>query len=63
MSPTPKTIQTFLPGGDPQGTRVAGNLARPVGAGDNGRLDTWGVALGWAVGLADHHYPKISGNR
>lgn len=23
MTPTPKTIQIFLPGGDPQGIRVA----------------------------------------
>jgi hypothetical protein len=40
MTPTPKTIQIFLPGGDPQGIRVAGNLDRPVGADFNGRSDT-----------------------
>ena len=30
MSPTPKTIQIFLPGGDPQGIRVAEITTRIV---------------------------------
>ena len=46
MTPIPKTLQSFLPGGDLQGIRLVENLDRPVGAGFNGHWDTRGVAPG-----------------
>ena len=53
MTPTPKTIQIYLPGGDPRGIRVAEVTTRIVQVTQHGGGGAAGAHGQWLDGVED----------